>query len=303
MKAKNLSKILLSALLVCNIVIKADVKPKGAKAYSIKQLAIADKLYSLHEYTQALQAYTNVANKPENADPLSLLLAQANLANMYYSGIGTPVDYKLALIYNTLVSDNTLSPLQAQSEANSRLANMYRLGLGTQPNYKMVIKYSTAVINNPKASNILVFSNRLTLANLYHFAQAGLKKPNYALALKYYKDITKEINAEPISKIAAQINLGVMNANGEGVKKSATIAQDYYQQALNKLREILNDAKQNDPVVISGANYYLGIMYAYGYGVPNNGSVALENFKKVTSTTPVLYTQAQTIIKDNLNIK
>ena len=64
----------------------------------------------------------------------------------------------------------------------------------------------------------------------------------------------------------AQFNLGLMYANGRGVRQDDAQAEQWYRKA----------AKQGD----AKAQYNLGVMYANGQGVRQNYKIAKEWFGK-----------------------
>ena len=87
-------------------------------------------------------------------------------------------------------------------------------------------------------------------ASLFQSAVSAYERKNYPVALKIFTELAEQGDA------AAQFNLGVMYANGEGVPKDASQAVTWYRKA----------AEQG----VAQAQFNLGVMYASGEGVAEN---------------------------------
>lgn len=86
------------------------------------------------------------------------------------------------------------------------------------------------------------------------------KKGNYALALKEFKKAAEQGDA------SAQVGLGVMYHNGQGVPQDDAQAVVWYKKA----------AEQGH----ASAQFNLGVMYGKGEGVPQDDSQAVVWYKK-----------------------
>ena len=89
---------------------------------------------------------------------------------------------------------------------------------------------------------------------------------NQAVWADDVSDFRENLQAAAQGNAAAQYNLGVMYANGEGVPKDDAQAVQWYRKAAEQ-----GDAK---------AQYNLGVMYANGLGVRQNYKIAKEWFGK-----------------------
>ena len=96
--------------------------------------------------------------------------------------------------------------------------------------------------------------------NLQELAQCKVKisESNFTEAFKYCKKAAEQ------GEVHAQYNLGIMYANGRGVKQDLFNAKEWYQKA----------AEQG----YADAQYSLGFMYRYGHGVRQNYTKAKEYF-------------------------
>ena len=88
------------------------------------------------------------------------------------------------------------------------------------------------------------------LAGPYEDADAAYFKGDYTTALRLYRPLAEQGNAE------AQYSLGVMYDNGQGVTQNYAEAVKWYRKAADQ-----GDAR---------AQFNLGIMYAKGEGVPQD---------------------------------
>ena len=96
--------------------------------------------------------------------------------------------------------------------------------------------------------------------NLQELAQCKVKisESNFTEAFKYCKKAAEQ------GEVHAQYNLGIMYANGRGVKQDLFNAKEWYQKAADQ-----GYAK---------AQCYLGVMYANGKGVKQDYAKAKEYF-------------------------
>ena len=96
--------------------------------------------------------------------------------------------------------------------------------------------------------------------NLQELAQCKVKisESNFTEAFKYCKKAAEQ------GEVHAQYNLGIMYANGRGVKQDLFNAKEWYQKAADQGYAL--------------AQYNLGLMYAKGQGVRQNYTKAKEYF-------------------------
>ena len=117
-------------------------------------------------------------------------------------------------------------------------------------------------------------------------AQAAYKAKNYSLAIKLFRPLAVQGNAD------GQFNLGGMYANGQGVEKDYAKAFKWYRKA----------AEQGD----AGGQFNLGVMYANGQGVEKDYAKALKWYRKVAEqgnalgqlNLGVMYSNGQGVEKD-----
>lgn len=86
-------------------------------------------------------------------------------------------------------------------------------------------------------------------------ARAAMAAQDYPAAMTYFKQAAARGN------IAAEVNIGMLYANGLGVPQDYAQAMSWYQQA----------AAQGNP----RAEWSIGVLYARGLGVPQNAARAL----------------------------
>ena len=92
---------------------------------------------------------------------------------------------------------------------------------------------------------------------------AAYGKADYATALRLWRPLADLGDAD------AQINLGVMYANGEGVPQDYAQAVAWYRKAADQ--------------GIAEAQNNLGVMYANGQGVPHDYEVAVSWYRKAAN--------------------
>ena len=86
-------------------------------------------------------------------------------------------------------------------------------------------------------------------------AYAAYQKGDYKQALKEYKKLAKQGNAN------AQLALGVMNEEGQGVPQNIFKAEEWYLKAANQGNAV--------------AQHIIGLMYLQGQGVFPDGSSSI----------------------------
>lgn len=202
------------------------------------------------------------------------VIAQNKLGYLYYMGKGVPQDYKKALIWYRKAAEQDLSEAQtkfggmyylsfseAQVEAQVRIGSMYLKGLGVPQDYKeSLIWYRRAAEQG--------FSWAQTkLGGMYYL---GLGVPqDYKESLKWYRRAAEQGLSEAQTKlggmyylsfseaqIEAQIRIGDMYYEGEGVPQDYKEALIWYRRA----------AEQGS----SEAQEKIGLMYYIGFGVPQD---------------------------------
>jgi uncharacterized protein len=118
-------------------------------------------------------------------------------------------------------------------------------------------------MRSPVAAVILIISLCMVspaIAGPYEDAATAVRRGDYKTAYRLYKPLAEQ--GFPI----AQLNLGYMYANGQGVPQDYAEAMKWYRKAAN----------QGDTM----AQYNLGVMYASGQGVPQNYAEASKWYRK-----------------------
>jgi len=160
------------------------------------------------------QAYTWIRKAAEQgfAD------AEADLAELYFNGIGVPQDYAESLLWFSKAAT------QGNAEAEFYLGASYQYGRGITQDYAQAFKwyFKAASQGYPLA--------QLAVGYAYENGQ-GVFQKDYTLALQWYKKAADQGNAN------AEEHLGTMYRDGLGVPKTSAIARMWYQKA----------ADQNDP--------------------------------------------------------
>ncbi|BAS67271.1 tetratricopeptide repeat protein [Bathymodiolus septemdierum thioautotrophic gill symbiont] len=133
--------------------------------------------------------------------------AQFSLANMYYHGISTNQDVKLALYWYTQVAE------LGYPSAQFNLGNFYYEGIGTQKNFQQAIFWYE------KSANQNLIKAQYKLAKIYH--QQGDEN-----TAKYWYEKSAQLGF-----VRAQLDLAKLYEVGLGIDKDLKLAQHWYEKA------------------------------------------------------------------------
>jgi hypothetical protein len=148
---------------------------------------------------------------------------------------------------------------------------------------------------------ILIFVTLSLSANEFDQAVEDYNNGGYIKALNAFYVLAKEDNPK------AQYNVGLIYANGKGVKQDLSEAQKWYEKSAKQgnsaaqynLGQLYQSAAESDPHAYEKARYWyekaveggqqeaynnLGALYADGLGVEKNPQKALELFEKAASS-------------------
>jgi len=170
--------------------------------------------------------------------------AQAELGNMYFEGKGVSQNYQKALKWYRKAATKGFS------DAQYNLGVMYANGYGVKQNDHIALKWYKKAAKHKRYSA----TAKNNIGSIYY------KKRMYKQAFKWYKQAAKQ------GYSAAQLILGFMYENGQGVKQDIKEAAKWYKKA----------AQQG----LSNAQYNLGNMYYFGKGVSEDKVKAYEWWKK-----------------------
>ena len=233
-------------------------------------------------YSKAFFFYTKAASNGN-------ILAQNNLGNLYFQGLGTKQDYKKALKCYIAASKGK------NKNAVCSLGYMCKYGLGTKKDFKK------AFILFQKANQLNSTLAPFYLAEMYEKGE-GVKQ-NYPKAYSYYKKASTLGH-----KKYAFYKLGCFCRDGKGIEKNISNAIDYFIQsadydctpAQNALAYLYaeENIKLEDAIVLinkalrkkpdNGA--YLDTLgwILYKQGKYNKSVIQLEKADKIKQNRPVI---------------
>ena len=136
------------------------------------------------------------------------------------------------------------------------------------------------------AALALMLMPAMVTAQDFQAGRAAYEAGDYATALREWRPLAEQGDA------AAQFNLGVMYANGQGVPQDDAEAMKWYRLA----------AAQG----IAAAQYDLGVMYHSGQGVPQDDAEAVkwyrlaaaQSYAKAQSNLGFMYGKGQGVPQD-----
>jgi TPR repeat protein/S1-C subfamily serine protease/uncharacterized protein YecT (DUF1311 family) len=244
----------------------------------------ADAAYKRGDYATALRLFRPPADR-DNA------YAQASLGMMYETGNGVPQDYAAAARWYRKAAD------QGFVMAQEMLGVMHFYGQGVPQDYVQAYAWFDLAITSLSASETedrnqttrlrelvagkmtpsqlseaqkVAAERRLKLSNASRTAAVaagafkdGLnasKRGDYATAMRIWRSLADQGDA------AAQHNLGLMYANGQGVPQNYAAAVNWFRKAADQ-----GDAK---------AQSNLGYAYLNGQGVAQDDAAAMSWYRK-----------------------
>ena len=185
--------------------------------------------FNKNEFDIAYQLFFELADK-------GIAEAQINLGMMFENGQGVLQDFKEAVRWYRLAADQGLT--KAQEKLNFLLKNKPR------ENPQSSFMESE---NNPANITSDDTRNDLSASESFHTALNAFNKNEFDIAYQLFFELADKGIAE------AQINLGMMYENGQGVSQDFKEAVRWYRLAADQ--------------ELTKAQYNLGLMYAQGKGV------------------------------------
>ena len=238
----------------------ASAQKRLARQAIDAQVARGFEYYGARQYKEAYQEWYSAALAGSS-------VAQNNVANFYYNGLGVSVDYAQALSWFRRAAD------QNNSEAQYSLGVMYQNGIGVQRDAALATgRYGqSARLGNAKAQSAFGY--------MYETGK-GVQQDS-ALAMIWYRKSAEQGWDE------GQSNLG--NAYLSGV-----ITTRDYAEALKWLRK---SADQD----FAAGEYALGTMYEFGKGVTLSVDDATKWYQKAADQGFQPAIDALKLLKDSLN--
>lgn len=185
-----------------------------------------DKLYKSSNYKEALICYGKAALEGDS-------IAEFNIAEMYFNGVGTDKNFVKAEKYYLLSSD------KGYEFAQDKLAYYYFKGIGFDKDLNKSFELYQKSADEGK---------KVALYNIALMYSKGLGvEKNNEVAFNYYKKAAK------LDDVDAQYEIGYMLENGIGVNKNEKEASVWYSKSFD------NGSKE--------AGLKLGKMYYEGRGV------------------------------------
>lgn len=210
-----------------------------------KKYEKADKLFSEGQINEAIDIYTELADKQDYTK------AQTRLAELYLHNDSVPLDAKKGIA-------NLEKAYATDTVALKALMSIYQSDVkckGTSlSNIEKLEYYAKYAIKNNKCLGYAYF----------HIGGVNADKKNYSLAYYYWKKAAKYGE----SAAAALANLGWLFYNGNGCEQDDYKARCYFEKAIEK-------DKDDDYSL-----FYLGEIYKNGYGVPIDINKAKDFYKR-----------------------
>ena len=172
--------------------------------------------------------------------------ANCGLGNCYYFGIGTEVDYEVAVKYYQKAVE------MENPDAQLNLGHMYEFGDGVDRDYEKAILYYEKSAN---AGNVIAMYN---LGSMY-YEGIGVEQ-DYKKAMSYYEMAAFEADS------FAMNTLGYMYETGQGTEVDYEVALTYYEEAAS-----LGNYE---------GMYNAGRMYYEGLGTERDRDKAIEYLQK-----------------------
>ena len=182
------------------------------------------------DYARAFADFQQVAEQTE--DPVAAAQATGMLGDMYREGKGTDQNYALAIEYYRRAADQLYDVYEAM-EALEHLGDMYTTGEGVAKNAATARDYYEQVI--AKADDAAIPADGA-------YAQVKLGDMDYEEGLydqarQHYEKADEQGDAAIADtnysqKAEAQLKLGKMYLNGEGVQQNSDRAREYFKGVL-----------------------------------------------------------------------